>query len=126
MVGKSATGYVINAANLGHLGDASAVEAITLGGDLHGSAIYWNSAVNGPEVYMWAQSDNLKAFQFNGNTLNTPNFQTSSDFIGGEPGAYLSLSANGNTNGILWANAVLTPPPTHVTTPAVLRPFNAT
>jgi hypothetical protein len=125
MVGKSATGYVINTANLGHLGDASAVQTLTLGGALHGSPIYWNSAVNGPEVYVWAQSDNLKAFQFNGNTLNTPNFQASSDFVGGEPGAYLSLSANGNANGIVWANAVLSGDANHGTIPGVLRAFDA-
>jgi hypothetical protein len=125
MVGKSATGYLVNSANLGHLGDATAVQTITLGGALHGSAIYWNSAVNGPEVYVWAQSDSLKAFQFNGNTLNTPNFQTGPDFIGGEPGAYLSLSANGNTNGIVWANAVLSGDANHGTIPGVLRAFNA-
>jgi hypothetical protein len=125
MVGKSATGYVINSANLGHLGDASAVQTLTLGGALHGSAVYWNGATNGPEVYMWAQSDNLKAFQFNGNTLTTPNFQTGPDFIGGEPGAYLSISANGNTNGIVWANAVLSGDANHGTIPGVLRAFNA-
>ena len=125
MVGKSATGYVINSGNLGHLGDASAVQTITLGGALHGSAVYWNSAVNGAEVYMWAQSDNLKAFQFNGNSLNTPNFQTGPDFIGGEPGAYLSVSANGNTNGIIWANAVLSGNANHGSVPGVLRAFDA-
>ena len=125
MVGKSATGYVINSANLGHLGDASAVQTLTLGGALHGSAVYWNGAANGPEVYMWAQSDNLKAFQFNGNTLTTPNFQTGPDFIGGEPGAYLSISANGNSNGIVWANAVLSGDANHGTIPGVLRAFNA-
>jgi malectin (di-glucose binding ER protein)/fibronectin type III domain protein len=125
MVGKSATGYVINSANLGHLGDASAVQTITLGGALHGSAVYWNSAVNGPEVYMWAQSDKLKAFQFNGSSLNTPNFQTGPDFIGGEPGAYLSISANGNTNGIVWANAVLSGDANHGSTPGVLRAYDA-
>jgi hypothetical protein len=125
MVGKSATGYVIDSANLGHLGDASAVQTITLGGALHGSAVYWNSAVNGPEVYMWAQSDHLKAFQFNGSTLNTPNFQTGPDFIGGEPGAYLSISANGNTNGIVWANAVLSGDANHSSVPGVLRAYDA-
>jgi len=125
MVGKSAVGYVIDSANLGHLGDASAVQTITLGGALHGSAVYWNSAVNGPEVYMWAQSDKLKAFQFNGSTLNTPNFQTGPDFIGGEPGAYLSISANGNTNGIVWANAVLSGNANHGSTPGVLRAYDA-
>src|SRR5258706_13278666 len=125
MVGKSATGYVINAGNLGHLGDASAVQTITLGGALHGSAVYWNSAVNGPEVYMWAQGDKLKAFQFSGNALVTPNFQTGPDFIGGEPGAYLSISANGNTNGIVWANAVLSGNANHGSTPGVLRAYDA-
>jgi chitodextrinase len=125
MVGKSSTGYVINSASLGHLGDASAVQTLKLGGALHGSAIYWNGAVNGPEVYVWAQSDNLRAFQFNGNTLNTPNFQTGPDFIGGEPGAYLSLSANNNTNGIVWANAVLSGDANHGSVPGVLRAYDA-
>ncbi len=125
MVGKSSTGYVINSANLGHLGDASAVQTIKLGGALHGSAVYWNGATNGPEVYMWAQSDNLKAFQFNGNDLVTPNFQTGPDFIGGEPGAYLSISANGNTNGIVWANAVLSGNANHGSVPGVLRAYDA-
>ncbi|HWX54029.1 MAG TPA: malectin domain-containing carbohydrate-binding protein [Verrucomicrobiae bacterium] len=125
MVGKSSTGYVINAGSLGHLGDASAVQTIKLGGALHGSAVYWNSAVNGPEVYMWAQSDNLKAFQFNGSTLNTPNFQTGPDFISGEPGAYLSISANGNSNGIVWANAVLSGDANHGSVPGVLRAYDA-
>ncbi|HZR28218.1 MAG TPA: malectin domain-containing carbohydrate-binding protein, partial [Terriglobales bacterium] len=96
MVGKSSTGYVINSANLGHLGDASAVQTIKLGGALHGSAIYWNGATNGPEVYMWAQSDNLKAFQF-----------------------------NGNTNGIVWANAVLSGNANHGSVPGVLRAYDA-
>jgi hypothetical protein len=125
MVGKSAVGYVINSANLSHLGDASAVQTITLGGALHGSAVYWNSGVNGPEVYMWAQSDKLKAFQFNGSSLNTPNFQTGPDFIGGEPGAYLSISANGSTNGIVWANAVLSGNANHGSVPGVLRAYDA-
>ena len=125
MVGKSATGYVINSGNLGHLGDASAVQTISLGGALHGSAVYWNGAVNGAEVYMWAQSDNLKAFQFNGNSLNTPAFQTGPDFISGEPGAYLSVSANGNTNGIVWANAVLSGNANHGSVPGVLRAYDA-
>ena len=125
MVGKSATGYVINSANLGHLGDASAVQTITLGGALHGSAVYWNGATNGPEVYMWAQSDTLKAFKFNGSTLATPAFQAGPDTISGEPGAYLSISANGNTNGIVWANAVLSGNANHQSVPGVLRAFDA-
>ena len=125
MVGKSSTGYVVDTASLGHLGDGSAVQTIKLGAALHGSPVYWNSGVNGPEVYMWAQGDNLKAFQFNGNNLNLPNFQTGPDFIGGEPGAYLAISASGNTNGIVWANAVLSGDANHGSVPGVLRAYDA-
>jgi len=125
MVGKSNTGYVINTASLGHLGDASAIQTISLGGALHGSAVYWNGATNGPEVYTWAQNDNLKAFKFNGSSLATPNFQTGPDFISGEPGAYLSISANGNSNGIVWANGVLSGDANHGSVPGVLRAFDA-
>jgi outer membrane protein assembly factor BamB len=125
MVGKSSTGYVIDSGSLGHLGDATAVQTIKLGGALHGSPIYWNGSVNGAEVYMWAQSDSLKAFQFNGSSLATPNFQTGPDFIGGEPGAYLSLSANGNSNGIVWANAVLSGNANHGSVPGALRAYDA-
>jgi len=125
LIGKSATGYVLNSANLGHVGDASAVQTITLGGALHGSAAYWNSGVNGPEVYTWAQNDNLRAFKFNGSSLTTPSFQTGPDFISGEPGAYLSISANGNSNGIVWANAVLSGNANHSSVPGALRAFDA-
>jgi hypothetical protein len=57
--------------------------------------------------------------------LTTPNFQTGPDFIGGEPGAYLSISANGNTNGIVWANAVLSGNANHGSVPGALRAFDA-
>ncbi len=125
MVGKSSTGYVINSANLGHLGDASAVQTVKLTGALHGSAVYFNSAVNGQEVYTWDIGDTLKAFQYNGNDLNTPAFQSGSITIGGEPAAYLSLSANGTSNGIVWANAVLSGNANHGSVPGVLRANNA-
>ncbi len=125
MVGKSSTGYVIDTNSLGHVGDATAIQTIKLGGALHGSAVYWNGGVNGPVVYMWAQSDNLRAFQFNGSTLNTPPFQSGPDFIGGEPGAFLAISANGNSNGIVWANAVLSGNANHGSVPGVLRAYDA-
>ncbi len=125
MVGKSSTGYVIDTNSLGHVGDATAIQTIKLGGALHGSAVYWNGGLNGPEVYTWAQGDNLRAFQFNGSTLNTPPFQSGPDFIGGEPGAFLAISANGNSNGIVWANAVLSGNANHGSVPGVLRAYDA-
>ncbi|MFZ3201776.1 MAG: malectin domain-containing carbohydrate-binding protein [Candidatus Acidiferrales bacterium] len=124
MVGKSGTGYVINSANLGHLGDASAVQTVALGPALHGSAVYFNSAANGPEVYTFASGDHLKAFQYNGNDLNTPNFQQGPD-TSGDPGGYLAVSANGTSNGIVWANAVLSGGANHNSVPGVLRAYAA-
>jgi hypothetical protein len=125
MVGKSKTGYIINTSNLGHLGDTSAIEKVTLAGALHGSAVYFNSAINGPEVYTWAIGDTLKAFKFNGNDLNLPNFQAGPEVISGNPGAYLSISANGSTDGIIWANALLSGDANHLTEPGVLRAYDA-
>ena len=108
MVGKTGTGYVINSGSMGNLGDANALETITLPGPLFGSAIYFNSAQNGPEVYAWGVGDVLKAFKFNGTTLSTPAFQSGSVQVGGDPGSFLSLSAYGQKDGIIWANANLT------------------
>ncbi len=124
MVGKSGTGYVINSADLGHLGDASAVQTVVLGDSLHGSPTYFDSAVNGPEVYTLASGDHLKAFQYNGNDLNTPNFQTGPD-TANDPGGFISVSANGTSNGIVWVNAVLSGSGTQVSVPGVLRVYDA-
>ncbi|MFZ3201772.1 MAG: malectin domain-containing carbohydrate-binding protein [Candidatus Acidiferrales bacterium] len=124
MVGKSGTGYVINSADLGHLGDASAVQTVVLGDSLHGSPTYFDSAVNGPEVYTLASGDHLKAFQYNGNDLNTPNFQTGPD-TANDPGGNISVSANGTSNGIVWVNAVLSGSGTQVSVPGVLRAYDA-
>lgn len=125
MSGKSKTGYVIDTASLGHLGDTTAVQKVTLSGALHGSAVYFNSAVNGPEIYTWAEADTLKAFKFNGNDLTLPNFQAGPESISGNPGAYLSISANGNANGIVWANALLSGDANHFTEPGALRAYDA-
>jgi len=124
MVGKSGTGYVINSADLGHLGDASAVQTVTLPAALHGSAVYFDSDVNGAEVYTFAAGDHLKAFQYNGNDLTTPNFQTGPD-TAGDPGGYMAISANGTANGIVWVNAVFSGDANHGSVPGVLRAYAA-
>ena len=121
-VGKSHVGYVINTANLGHLGDASAVQTVTLAGALYGSPIYWNGATNGPEIYVWAWGDKLQAYTFNGSTI-TP-FQTGPVTISLFPGAFLALSANGNTNGVIWANGT-NGDAGHGTAPGIFRAYNA-
>ena len=70
---------------------------------IHGSPVYWNSAATGPTVYVWPEEDNVKAYHYS----STAKFNTRAvkGMIGnqGMPGGFLSISANGRENGILWA-----------------------
>src|SRR6202021_36639 len=79
---------------------------------IHGSPSYFDSNVNGPTVYVWGENDVLRSFLFNSTTgyLNTTPWATSTmtapatNNDGAMPGGFTSISANGNTNGILWAS----------------------
>jgi hypothetical protein len=96
--GKDGYLRLINTANMGHLGDKTAIlnwQANTT--HIH-SLAYFNS-----NLYEWGQSGNLKVFKFNGTTFSTtPTYKGSIPALG-HPGATLSISANGTSNGILWA-----------------------
>ena len=60
-------------------------------------AAYFNNT-----IYYGAVGDAIKAFAITNATLpNGPSFQTSNTFI--YPGATPSISANGASNGIVWA-----------------------
>ncbi|HET6176585.1 MAG TPA: hypothetical protein VFE61_06620 [Candidatus Sulfotelmatobacter sp.] len=75
---------------------------------IHGSPVYWNSAKNGPLVYVWPEESPLKAYRYDA----TKHFDEKSAMSGpkapkGMPGGFLSISANGNQNGLLWATSPL-------------------
>jgi hypothetical protein len=94
--GKGGVLNLVNTENMGHLGGA--VETWQANNSHIHSLVYFNS-----NLYLWGQSDYLKVFQFNGSTFNpTPTYTGSIKAIG-HPGASLSISANGTSNGILWA-----------------------
>jgi hypothetical protein len=125
-VGKQGILYLINTGNMGHLGDSNAVEHFQATTDqLHGSAVYWNSSRNGPLIYMWAQTDTLRAYQFVDGALQTTPFANGTYTIGGNPGAYLSVSANGGSNGLIWANALASGDANNLTQQGILRVFDA-
>ncbi len=100
---------------------------------IHGGPVYFNSDQNGPTTYLWGENDVLRGFLFNATTglLNPTPFATSTmtapvtNNDGAMPGGFLAISANGQSNGILWAstpyngNAVVT------TVQGVLYAFNA-
>jgi len=71
---------------------------------IHGGPVYWNSADRGPLVFVWPEETKLKAFKYNPAT----HFQKKAEMVGpkaphGMPGGALSISADGNHNGLLWA-----------------------
>jgi hypothetical protein len=100
-MGKDGKIYLADVNNLGHVGNFTQVFSAQSGGDTVGkSPVYWQ----GPSrQYVFALHSNsgTKSFQFTGTNFITTALGTASfsqnDRCGG-----LSLSSNGNTNGILW------------------------
>ncbi|NUR58075.1 MAG: PQQ-binding-like beta-propeller repeat protein [Catenulispora sp.] len=79
---------------------------------IHGSPIYWNG-----RVYVWPEDDDLLMWSFDTGTGLVQNPGSPNRFLvtdpgvpgvpggaPGMPGGFLSLSANGNSNGVIWAN----------------------
>jgi hypothetical protein len=105
--GKSGTIYVINRDSMGHFNANNDNQIIqSLPGILpHGGAgvgnfstpVYFNGY-----VYFGARNDSLKAFQVTNGLLSTAPVSQSAA-IYPVRGASFAVSANGNTNGILWA-----------------------
>ncbi len=116
--GKDGMVYVLNRANLGHMvnGDTQVIESLQAAPpcglvqivanancyEIHTPAYWANTAAN-PVYYIWAWGDILRAFDLVGNYLVPDGNPANTIAASGFPGAGLSISANGNTNGILWA-----------------------
>lgn len=100
VIGGGKDGYLnlVNTGAMGHLGDATAVQRWSATSTHIHSLNFWNN-----NLYLWGQNDYLQVFAFNGSTFNTtPKYKLSVQAVD-HPGGILSLSANGTTNGILWA-----------------------
>jgi hypothetical protein len=100
---------------------------------IHGGPVYFDSDQNGPTTYIWGENDVLREFLFNPTTglLNTTPIATSTmtapvtNNDGAMPGGFLSISANGNQNGILWASTPYNDDAVVKTVQGVLYAFNA-
>jgi hypothetical protein len=100
---------------------------------IHGTPVYFNSAANGPSLYVWGENDYLRGFQFNaaGGLLTTTPFGESTmtapvtNANGAMPGGFLAISANGGTNGIVWASTPYSGDASHAVVQGVLYAFNA-
>ena len=107
--GKGSTFYLLDINNLGHesSNDSQIIQKLYGGGGpFMGGPAYWNSAAAGPLLYNWAETDVLRAYHFNGVTLDTAPYASGSDLSPGHPGGALTISANGNVQGtgIVWAS----------------------
>jgi hypothetical protein len=124
--GKDGVLHLLNTGAMGHLGDSNAAQNFQATSSHIHSLNYWNG-----NLYLWGQSDYLKVFSFNGSTFNTtPKYQLSVQAIN-HPGGSLSLSANGNSNGVLWAATNTTGGTDgqgawHTSVPGILYAYNAT
>ncbi|HYL97981.1 MAG TPA: hypothetical protein VEZ90_03425, partial [Blastocatellia bacterium] len=101
VTGKGQVIYVIDRDNMGRFhqkNDNHAVQAIQDGSQGFGAPAYWNS-----RVYISLDGDNLKAFTLkaNGKLSKSPAAQSPSAF--NYPGCTPVISANGTSNGIVWA-----------------------
>jgi hypothetical protein len=99
--GKDTNIYVVNRDSMGKFNSGSNVIYQELAGALPSGAwsmpAYFNNT-----VYYGGNGDFIKAFSITKATLSTtPTAQTSNSFV--YPGATPSISANGTSNGIVWA-----------------------
>jgi hypothetical protein len=82
---------------------------------LHGSPVYWNSAAHGPLLFAWGENAELRAFSLpasgqasllaHGSEIASAALARTPQSMGGMPGGMLTLSANGGTDGVIWATA---------------------
>ncbi|MGA9352151.1 MAG: hypothetical protein WBV46_00575 [Terriglobales bacterium] len=100
--GKEGTLYLINRDNLGQYNGISDNVIQTIPGasdfQLVGVPTYWNG-----NVYIAGDRDFTKQYSLINGMLTTQPVSETSIYFGGNGAASTSLSANQNTNGILWA-----------------------
>jgi hypothetical protein len=123
--GKEGVMYLLDTRNFGHLGDEHAQQHFQATASHLHSLVYWNSAEQGPMLYVWGQRDKTKVYKFESQKLiETPATERDTPNEG-HPGAMLSLSANGNRDGILWAAIHATGDSWDESRPGILHAFNA-
>jgi len=117
--GKEGTIFLANRANLGGYSPTSNNNLQTLHlavGGIYGAPAYWNST-----VYFWGIRDYLKAYSITNGLLSLAPVAMGSVAVN-YPTTTPSVSANGNTDGIVWG---LDPSAYSTNGPAVLRAFDA-
>ena len=95
--------------------------------NIHGAPVFWTSP-SGTLAYVWGESDQLKAYRFDGSRFTTTPAFTSEVMAGeGMPGGMLAVSSNGSAagSGVVWASIPVDRDANMMTVPGVLRTFDA-
>ena len=123
--GKQGVLYTLNTQSLGHLGDDHAIQHFPATASHLHSIVFWKSAKLGDVLYVWGQRDKAKVYKMEGEKIGETPLMMRDIPNQGHPGAMLSLSANGGTNGILWAAIHATGDSWHESRPGVLHAYDA-
>jgi len=124
--GKEGILYTLDTRNFGHLGDEHAFQHFKATASHLHSLVYWQSAKAGSLLYVWGQRDKAKVYKFEADKLQETPFMMRDVPNQGHPGAMLSLSANGDKDGILWAAIHATGDSWHESRPGILHAYDAT
>ena len=120
---------LLNTKNLGKLGanPHQLVQSLPVNGGLVLSGPVWWNGPAGPLLYLWSEADFLKAFHFNGSTLDPKFIARSKAASHGSPGGALTISADMRKagSGIVWAMLTVNKDADHGNAPGILRAFNA-
>jgi hypothetical protein len=118
--GKQGVIYLLNRDNMGQYNSSTNVIVQQISGQLgsnYSTPAFWQN-----NIYFGAVSGHLKSFALtNGVLSSTPTSQAPTEY--GFPGATPSVSANGSSNGIVWAVETTA---YSSNGPAVLHAYNAT
>jgi len=120
MAGKEGVLYLVDRDAMGGFnGTDQIVQEISgqVGGGLWSIPAFWNNT-----LYVWGVSDRLKAFTFSNGLLSTTPHMTAPQ-SSAYPGASPVVSANGTSNGIVWA---VQTDGYNIPSAAILRAYNAT
>jgi len=133
---KTGDVFVLNTGNLGKLmaNDPQLVQFFHVGAPIDvvvsdsdrivGMA-YWQQG-NGGTLYVWPGQDALHAYSLNTATSAFTNTYAGTFKLPGQPSTALAISANGSTNGILWAPVMNVKSEANVVGyPGILHAYNA-
>jgi subtilisin-like proprotein convertase family protein len=136
---KEGKAYLVNRDNMGGLSYSSAdtnvvqsfqVTATNGDNNIHGAPVWWDGP-SGSYAYVQGESDYLRQYKFDraNGVFMLPAYAQSPTTapVGGMPGGFITVSANGVAvgSGIVWASLPLSGDAVNQTRPGILRAYDA-